>query len=224
MREIARMYRESGRTIISWCLGITQHENGVDTVREIVNLLALRGNIGREGTGPSPVRGHSNVQGNRTCGIDHRPSDAFLDRLATVCGIKPPREHGLDTVATIEGMARDQVKVFVGMGGNFALATPDTPYTFAALQRCELTVQVSTKLNRSHLVHGRQALILPCLARSDRDVQGSGLQGITAEDGPALDGGEATDLSRSPLRAGHHRGDGARHAAGQRGAVGGICR
>jgi molybdopterin-dependent oxidoreductase alpha subunit len=186
MREIARMYRESDRTIISWCLGITQHENGVDTVREIVNLLALRGNIGREGAGPSPVRGHSNVQGNRTCGIDHRPSEDFLARLATVCGIEPPREHGLDTVGTIEGMARDQVKVFVGMGGNFALATPDTPYTFAALQRCDLTVQVSTKLNRSHLVHGRQALILPCLARSDRDFQGSGLQGITAEDAMSM--------------------------------------
>ncbi|NEE23693.1 molybdopterin-dependent oxidoreductase, partial [Streptomyces sp. SID7499] len=102
--EAARVYGEADRSIISWCLGLTQHEHGVDTVREIVNLLLLRGNLGREGAGPSPVRGHSNVQGNRTCGIDHRPTDAFLDRLAEACGIDPPREHGLDTVRTIRAM------------------------------------------------------------------------------------------------------------------------
>ena len=186
MREISRLYRESKRTIVSWCLGITQQEHGVDTIREIVNLLALRGNIGREGAGPSPVRGHSNVQGNRTCGIDHRPSEQFLARLGAVCGIDPPREHGLDTVATIEAMHRGDVNVFVGMGGNFAMAAPDTRYAFEALQSCELTVQVSTKLNRSHLVHGRQALILPCIARSERDDQRSGLQGITVEDAMSM--------------------------------------
>jgi molybdopterin-dependent oxidoreductase alpha subunit len=186
MREISRLYRESKRTIISWCLGITQQEHGVDTIREIVNLLALRGNIGREGAGPSPVRGHSNVQGNRTCGIDHRPNEPFLARLGAVCGIDPPREHGLDTVETIEAMHRGDVKVFVGMGGNFALAVPDTTYAFEALESCELTVQVSTKLNRSHLVHGRQALILPCIARSERDQQRGGLQGITVEDAMSM--------------------------------------
>jgi molybdopterin-dependent oxidoreductase alpha subunit len=186
MREISRLYRDSQRTIVSWCLGITQQEHGVDTIREIVNLLALRGNIGREGAGPSPVRGHSNVQGNRTCGIDHRPSEAFLARLDAVCGIDAPREHGLDTVSTIEAMHRGEVKVFVGMGGNFALAVPDTVYSFEALRACDLTVQVSTKLNRSHLVHGRQALILPCLARSERDHQSSGLQGITVEDAMSM--------------------------------------
>jgi molybdopterin-dependent oxidoreductase alpha subunit len=186
MRELSRLYRESHRTIVSWCLGVTQQEHGVDTIREIVNLLALRGNIGREGAGPSPVRGHSNVQGNRTCGIDHRPSEAFLARLAAACGIDPPREHGLDTVGTIEAMHRGEVKVFVGMGGNFALAAPDTAYTVEALRACELTVHVSTKLNRSHLVHGRQALILPCLARSEKDQQRGGLQRVTVEDAMSM--------------------------------------
>jgi molybdopterin-dependent oxidoreductase alpha subunit len=186
IRAVAAVYLRSNRVIISWCLGISQQEHGVDTVREIVNLLLLRGNIGREGAGPCPIRGHSNVQGNRTCGIDHRPSEEFLDRLAQVCDIDPPREHGLDTVGTIEAMHRGDVEVFVGMGGNFALATPDTPYTFEALRRCALTVQVSTKLNRSHVVHGTQALILPCLARSEKDRQRGGEQGVTVEDSMSM--------------------------------------
>ncbi|MEU6661871.1 FdhF/YdeP family oxidoreductase [Streptomyces sp. NPDC046821] len=182
----ARVYREADRSIISWCLGLTQHEHGVDTVREIVNLLLLRGNLGREGAGPSPVRGHSNVQGNRTCGIDHRPTDAFLDRLAEVCEIDPPRAHGLDTVGTIKAMRAGDVKVFVGMGGNFALAAPDTRVTYEALRNCDLTVQVSTKLNRSHLVHGRQALILPCLGRTEKDDQRKGLQSTSVEDSMSM--------------------------------------
>jgi molybdopterin-dependent oxidoreductase alpha subunit len=186
IRKLAGVYMASERVIIAWCLGVTQHEHGVDTVREIVNLLLLRGNIGREGAGPCPIRGHSNVQGNRTCGINHRPDEAFLDRLAEVCKIDPPREHGLGTVQTIEAMHGGDVKVFVSLGGNFALATPDTPYTFEALQNCELTVQVSTKLNRSHIVHGKRALILPCLARSDKDYQASGPQGITVEDSMSM--------------------------------------
>nr|WP_123457591.1 FdhF/YdeP family oxidoreductase [Streptomyces sp. PanSC19] len=184
--KAARVYREADRSIISWCLGITQHEHGVDTVREIVNLLLLRGNLGREGAGPSPVRGHSNVQGNRTCGIDHRPAEEFLDRLAEVCGIDPPRAHGLDTVGTIKAMRDGDVKVFVGMGGNFALAAPDTPYTYEALRRCELTVQVSTKLNRSHVVHGRRALILPCLGRTEKDHQRKGIQSTSVEDSMSM--------------------------------------
>ncbi|MFD8750240.1 FdhF/YdeP family oxidoreductase [Kitasatospora sp. NPDC059577] len=184
--KAARIYRDADRSIFSWCLGVTQHEHGVDTVREIVNLLLLRGNLGREGAGPSPVRGHSNVQGNRTCGIDHRPSAEFLDRLAEVCGIDPPREHGLDTVRTIEAMRRGAVTVFVGMGGNFALAAPDTPVTYEALAGCELTLQVSTKLNRSHLVHGRKALILPCLGRTEKDQQRGGLQSTSVEDSMSM--------------------------------------
>ncbi|MGH8876986.1 MAG: FdhF/YdeP family oxidoreductase [Stackebrandtia sp.] len=186
IRAAARVYRAADRSIFSWCLGVTQHEHGVDTVREIVNLLLLRGNLGREGTGPSPVRGHSNVQGNRSCGIDHRPSTEFLDRLAEACRIDPPREAGLDTVGTIEAMHHGDVRVFVGMGGNFALAAPDTPYTAAALRRCELTVQVSTKLNRSHLVHGRRALILPCLGRTESDRQRGGVQATTVEDSMSM--------------------------------------
>ncbi|MFI1523794.1 FdhF/YdeP family oxidoreductase [Kitasatospora cineracea] len=182
----AQVYREADRSIVSWCLGVTQHEHGVDTVREIVNLLLLRGNLGREGAGPSPVRGHSNVQGNRTCGIDHRPTKAFLDRLGEVCGIDPPTEHGLDTVATIEAMNRGDVEVFVGMGGNFALAAPDTAYTYAGLRNCALTVHVSTKLNRSHLVHGRQALILPCLGRTEKDHQRGGEQQTSVEDSMSM--------------------------------------
>ncbi|MGW2035313.1 FdhF/YdeP family oxidoreductase [Streptomyces sp. NPDC001811] len=184
--KAADIYRAADRTIISWCLGLTQHEHGVDTVREIVNLLLLRGNIGREGAGPSPVRGHSNVQGNRTCGIDHRPAPAFLDRLQEVCGFAPPRAHGLDTVGTIEAMNNGRVKVFVGMGGNFALAAPDTAYTYSGLRNCDLTVQVSTKLNRSHLVHGRQALILPCLGRTEKDHQRGGLQSVSVEDAMSM--------------------------------------
>lgn len=184
--KAARIYCDADRSIISWCLGITQHEHGVDTVREIINLLLLRGNLGREGAGPSPVRGHSNVQGNRTCGIDHRPTESFLDRLGQVCGIDPPRAHGLDTVHTIEAMHRGDVKVFIGMGGNFANAAPDTPYTWAAVQKCDLTVHVSTKLNRSHLVHGRRALILPCLGRTEKDHQRGGVQSTSVEDSMSM--------------------------------------
>jgi molybdopterin-dependent oxidoreductase alpha subunit len=184
--KATRVYCDSDRTLFSWCLGISQHEHGVDTVREIINVLLLRGNLGREGTGPCPIRGHSNVQGNRTCGIDHRPSEHFLNRLAEACGIDPPREHGLDTVGTIEAMHRGQVKVFIGMGGNFAMAAPDTPYTFEGLRRCELTAHVSTKLNRSHLVHGKKALILPCLGRTEKDQQRSGLQATSVEDSMSM--------------------------------------
>lgn len=185
IRTAGAVYLESDRTVISWCLGVSQHEHAVDTIREIVNLLLLRGNIGREGTGPSPVRGHSNVQGNRTCGIDHRPPP-WTDRLAEVCHIDPPRHHGLDTVKTVEGMHDGSVKVFVGMGGNFVLAAPDTPFTAAGMERCDLTVQVSTKLNRSHIVHGKKALILPCLGRTERDSQEAGVQGVTVEDAMSM--------------------------------------
>ncbi|MFD0591412.1 molybdopterin dinucleotide binding domain-containing protein [Catellatospora coxensis] len=132
------------------------------------------------------MRGHSNVQGNRTCGVNHRPTPAFLDKLAQVCGIDPPREHGLGTVAAIQAMQRREVKVFVAMGGNFVLAAPDLPRTFEAMRNCDLTVQVSTKLNRSHVVHGRRALILPCLGRSERDQQATGEQGVTVEDSMAM--------------------------------------
>jgi molybdopterin-dependent oxidoreductase alpha subunit len=186
IRRLAESYINSKRVIIAWCLGLTQHEHGVDTIREIVNVLLLRGNIGREGAGPCPIRGHSNVQGNRTCGVNHRPDKAFLDRLAEVCGFEPPREHGLDVVATMQAMERGDVKVLVCLGGNFALATSDLAVGAHGIRNCDLTVQVSTKLNRSHVVHGKQALILPCLGRTDKDVQASGEQGVTVEDAMSM--------------------------------------
>jgi molybdopterin-dependent oxidoreductase alpha subunit len=186
IRKLADSYMRCGRVIMAWCLGVTQHEHGVDTIREFVNVLLLRGNIGREGAGPCPIRGHSNVQGNRTFGVNHRPDEGFLDRLAEVCNIAPPREHGLGIVETIKAMHDGRVKVFVSLGGNVALAAPDTRYTFEALQKCALTVHVATKLNRSHIVHGEQALILPCLARTDRDHQSGGLQGVSVEDAMSM--------------------------------------
>ncbi|MGX6396255.1 FdhF/YdeP family oxidoreductase [Rothia kristinae] len=184
--QLTNLYRESGKTVISWCLGVTQHEHGVDAVREIVNVLMLRGNMGKGGVGPSPVRGHSNVQGNRTCGIDHRPTQDFLDTLDRVCGITSPREHGLDTVSSIEAMQEGRVRVFVSMGGNFVRAVPDPDYTERAMRKLDLNVQVSTKLNRSHIVVGRTSLILPCLGRTEKDVQASGEQCVSVEDAMAM--------------------------------------
>jgi molybdopterin-dependent oxidoreductase alpha subunit len=186
IRRLADLYIEADSTIIAWCLGLTQHEHSVDMIRETMNVLLLRGNIGREGAGPSPIRGHSNVQGNRTCGIDHHPNMHMMDRLEQYCAITAPRHSGLDTVGTINAMMDGDVTVFVCLGGNFATAAPDTARTFEALRRTELTVQVSTKLNRSHLVHGRRALILPCLGRTEKDIQKAGEQGVTVEDSMSM--------------------------------------
>ena len=152
------------------------------TIQQVVNLLLLRGNIGAAWErAPCPVRGHSNVQGDRTVGITEKPGPAFLDRLGRVFGFDPPREHGLDTVAAIRAMHEGRARFFMGLGGNFAVATPDSAYTEEALRRCDLTVQVSTKLNRSHLVCGREAIVLPCLGRTERDVQASGPQLVSVE-------------------------------------------
>jgi molybdopterin-dependent oxidoreductase alpha subunit len=160
---------------------LTQHKNAVANIQEVVNFLLLRGMVGKPGAGACPVRGHSNVQGDRTMGIYERPSDAFLDRLGKAVGFDPPRHHGHDTVQAIKAMAAGQAHVFIGMGGNFLSATPDTAYTAKALQRCRLTVQVSTKLNRAHLITGETALILPCLGRTERDLQVSGPQFVSVE-------------------------------------------
>lgn len=177
------MISESPRIIVCWAMGLTQHKHAVLGIREVVNFLLLGGNIGRTGAGLCPVRGHSNVQGDRTMGIWEKPPEAFLDRLESALGIVPPREHGLDVVDSIRALRDGRLKVFFGMGGNFAAATPDTPVTEAALARARLTVQVSTKLNRSHLVTGREALILPTLGRTDRDLAPDGHhQFVTAED------------------------------------------
>ncbi|MBT2482218.1 FdhF/YdeP family oxidoreductase [Streptomyces sp. ISL-94] len=176
------MILASKRTIVCWAMGLTQHKHAVATIREVVNLLLLRGNIGRPGAGVCPVRGHSNVQGDRTMGIFERPAPAFLDALDKEFGITSPREHGFDVVRSIQALRDGRAKVLFAMGGNFVGATPDTEVTEAAIRRASLTVHVSTKLNRSHAVTGRRALILPTLGRTDKDVQAAGKQFVTVED------------------------------------------
>ncbi|WP_394992609.1 FdhF/YdeP family oxidoreductase [Emticicia sp.] len=182
IRAATELLIQHKKIIVCWAMGLTQHKNSVATIREVVNLLLLKGSIGIEGGGTCPVRGHSNVQGDRTMGIYERPKDEFLDKLQDVFGFKPPRKHGFDTVEAIKAMSERKAKVFFAMGGNFLSATPDTEFTAKALQNCDLTVHVSTKLNRSHLIHGKTALILPCLGRTDVDLQTSGEQFVTVED------------------------------------------
>jgi molybdopterin-dependent oxidoreductase alpha subunit len=183
---LGRIYANGKRVIATWGMGITQHKHSVQTVHMLSNLLMMRGNIGREGAGLCPVRGHSNVQGNRTVGIEEKPSQAYLDRLGKVFHFDPPREHGLDVVETVEHMIEGKLKVFIGLGGNFAMATPDTLRTFDGLRSCDLTVHITTKLNRSHLVHGADALILPTLGRTEIDVQNGVAQGVTVEDSMSM--------------------------------------
>ncbi|KAA0932365.1 FdhF/YdeP family oxidoreductase [Streptomyces apricus] len=180
--EALAMVLASERTIVCWAMGLTQHKHSVPTIREVVNFLLLRGNIGRPGAGVCPVRGHSNVQGDRTMGIFERPAPAFLDALEKEFGFAPPRGHGYDVVRAIRAMRDDKAKVFFAMGGNFVSASPDTEVTEAAMRRARLTVHVSTKLNRSHAVTGARALILPTLGRTERDLQGGGEQFVTVED------------------------------------------
>jgi molybdopterin-dependent oxidoreductase alpha subunit len=182
MREAAEIYCAADSVIACWAMGITQHRHGVANVQEILNLLLLRGNIGRPGAGPCPVRGHSNVQGDRTVGITERPRARFLARLGAEFGFEPPARHGLDTVGAIAALRDGRVRVFLALGGNFAVATPDTATTAAALGRCRLAVQIATTLNRTPLLAGREALVLPCLARSERDLRAAGEQFVTIED------------------------------------------
>ena len=182
IEEALAMVLASKRTIVCWAMGLTQHKHSVPTIREVVNFLLLRGNIGRPGAGVCPVRGHSNVQGDRTMGIFERPSAAFLDALDKEFGITSPRHHGYDVVRSIEALRDGDAKVFFAMGGNFVAATPDTTVTEAAMRRARLTVHVSTKLNRSHAVTGTHALILPTLGRTDKDTQAGGKQFVTVED------------------------------------------
>ena len=182
MREAAEIYCAADGSVACWAMGITQHEHGVANVQEILNLLLLRGNIGRPGAGPCPVRGHSNVQGDRTVGITERPGPAFLARLGAEFDFEPPSAPGLDTVGAIGALRDGGVRVFLALGGNFAVATPDTQATAAALGRCRLAVQIATTLNRTPLLAGRDALVLPCLARSERDLQMGGEQFVTVED------------------------------------------
>lgn len=186
MEDLADDVVAAGSVVVCWAMGLTQHRNAVPTIREIVNFLLLRGNIGRPGAGPSPIRGHSNVQGDRTMGIWEKMPEPFLDRLRDEFGFDPPRRHGWDTVDSIRAMRDGLVDVFFALGGNFVAATPDSRVTEAAMARCALTVHVSTKLNRSHLHHGTEALILPCLGRTERDVRPGGEQFVTVEDSMSM--------------------------------------
>ncbi|MFF8988628.1 FdhF/YdeP family oxidoreductase [Streptomyces sp. NPDC014983] len=182
IEQALEMVLASERTIVCWAMGLTQHKHSVPTIREVVNFLLLRGNIGRPGAGVCPVRGHSNVQGDRTMGIFERPAPDFLDALEREFGFAPPREHGFDVVRAIRALRDGEAKMFFAMGGNFVSASPDTEVTEAAMRRARLTVHVSTKLNRSHVVTGARALILPTLGRTERDVQAGGEQFVTVED------------------------------------------
>ncbi|MFF0453098.1 FdhF/YdeP family oxidoreductase [Nocardia africana] len=182
----AELLARSKSTIICWAMGLTQQRHGVATIEEATNLLLLRGMIGKPGAGVCPVRGHSNVQGDRTMGIWEKMPEGFLDALDSEFGITAPREHGWDTVDSIRAMRDGRARVFIGMGGNFVSATPDTEVTEAALRACELTVQISTKLNRSHVVHGRTALILPTLGRTDLDLQNGTRQQVSVEDSMSM--------------------------------------
>lgn len=194
LRRVADMLIASQRTVICWAMGLTQHRHAVATIGEATNLLFMRGMIGKPGAGVCPVRGHSNVQGDRTMGIWEKMPEKFLDALDHRFGITSPRKHGYDTVDAIRAMRDGRAGVFIGMGGNFVSATPDTEVTEAALRSCALTVQISTKLNRSHVVHGRTALILPTLGRTDKDFQAAGKQMVSVEDSMSM-----VHLSRGSL-------------------------
>jgi molybdopterin-dependent oxidoreductase alpha subunit len=179
--EAARMVMATDRLVVAWAMGLTQHKNAVASIQECMNLLLLKGAIGRKGCGALPVRGHSNVQGDRTMGVWERMSQQFLDALGKEFHFTPPQKHGYDTVETLRAMHAGKVKVFFAMGGNFASATPDTAYGAEAMRRCTLTAHVAIKLNRSHLVTGDDALILPTIGRSERDVQGGREQFVSVE-------------------------------------------
>ncbi|CAM1366385.1 putative enzyme [Tenacibaculum litopenaei] len=181
IKKATQLIMNNDNIIICWAMGLTQHKNAVDNIREVVNLLLVKGSIGKKGAGTCPVRGHSNVQGDRTMGIWEKPKEVFLQALEKEFEFNAPRKHGYDVVHAIQAMHAEKAKVFIGMGGNFISATPDTEYTAEALRNCSLTVHVSTKLNRSHLIHGKRALILPCLGRSEQDHQASGPQFVSVE-------------------------------------------
>jgi len=181
IRETVEILKNKTKIIACWAMGLTQHKNAVDTIKEVVNLLLLKGSIGKPGAGTCPVRGHSNVQGDRTMGIFEKPSASLLKKIEENFHFSPPQKHGFDVVHSIKAMHAGNATVFFAMGGNFLSATPDTTFTAEALRKCSLTVHVSTKLNRSHLVHGEEAIILPCLGRSDMDMINGENQFVSCE-------------------------------------------
>ncbi|HEY0618143.1 MAG TPA: FdhF/YdeP family oxidoreductase, partial [Kribbella sp.] len=182
IEEFTQRFIKSRATVICWAMGLTQHREAVATITEIVNVLLLQGNIGKRGAGPCPVRGHSNVQGDRSMGIWEKMPEEFLDKLDAEFAFTSPRDHGIDATDTVRRLRDGSVRVFFAMGGNFAMATPDTAVVHQGLRECDLTVHVSTKLNRSHTVTGREALILPTLGRTDHDRTPNGPQSVTVED------------------------------------------
>ena len=224
IERVARIYMQAKSVIVCYGMGITQHRYGTENVQQIANLLMLRGNIGRPGAGICPVRGHSNVQGDRTVGITETPSAELLSQIEKVFGFKPPQRHGRAVVDTVQAILDGRSEVFIGLGGNFVAAVPDTKIVSEAMRRLKLTVGINTKLNRGHIVHGQEALILPCLARSDIDIQATGRQSVTVEDSMSMvhasnglvDAAEPRSQVRSVDRLRH----GARDAAGQRDRLG----
>jgi formate dehydrogenase major subunit len=186
IERVGRIYAEAKTVIVCYGMGLTQHRYGTENVQQIANLLLMRGNFGRPGAGICPVRGHSNVQGDRTVGIDEKPSTELLAQIEKVFGFAPPRHHGRAVVDTLQAMIDGRSEVFVALGGNFVAAVPDAEIAGEAMRRLALTVGINTKLNRGHLVHGEEALILPCLARSDVDIQASGRQSVTVEDSMSM--------------------------------------
>lgn len=186
VENAANIYMQAKNVILVYGMGLTQHHRGTENVQQIANLALLRGNIGRPGAGVCPVRGHSNVQGNRTVGITEKPSTQLLDGIERAFGFRPPAAHGHDVLAAIDSMMSGHAKVFVALGGNFAAAVPDWVRVQAAMRTLDLTVHIATKLNRSHLVHGKEALILPCLGRTEIDIQADGPQSITVEDSMSM--------------------------------------
>ncbi len=186
IEEAAQIYLEGKAVIATWCMGITQHEDSVATVQTIINLLMLRGNIGRPGAGAVPVRGHSNVQGDRTMGITVKPPAQFLDNLQNEFGFAPPRAIGRDAVSTIEGLQDGSIQGFLGLGGNFGVAVPDSPRVLASFSKSAITVHIATKFNRSHCYPGKIGLVLPCLGRTDIDVQNGKPQFVTVEDSMSM--------------------------------------
>jgi molybdopterin-dependent oxidoreductase alpha subunit len=186
IERIARIYMQAESVIICYGMGLTQHRYGTANVQQVANLLMMRGNFGRPGAGICPVRGHSNVQGDRTVGIDEKPSAELLGQIEKVFGFRPPQHHGRSVVDTLQAMIDGRSDVFIGLGGNFIAAVPDADIVKAAMRRLKLTVAINTKLNRGHVVHGQEALILPCLARSDIDMQATGRQSVTVEDSMSM--------------------------------------
>ncbi len=186
IEEAAAIYAKAKSAILCYGMGLTQHRDSSGTVQQLVNLLLLKGNIGRPGAGICPLRGHSNVQGNRTVGIAEKPSAAMLDSIKSVFGFEPPREHGHTVVEAIAAMERGQAKWFMGLGGNFAVAAPDPVRTFAAMRQLDLAIHVATKPNRTHLLIGKEAILLPCLGRTEMDVRAGVRQSVTVEDSMSM--------------------------------------